>query len=80
MPKEARRAPAALSELNWLHPPREDDGSGTKDGRPYQATDECFHGLVAGPEAKDGPGEPEDAQLGNLKATRGRLEIALRPG
>jgi hypothetical protein len=45
-----------------------------------EAADERVHGVVAGPAAEDGPGEPQDAQLGDLEAARRRVEAAQRSG
>jgi len=39
-----------------------------------EAADERVHGVVTWSAAQDGAGEPQDAQLGDLQATRRRLE------
>ncbi|CAB0038491.1 unnamed protein product, partial [Trichogramma brassicae] len=46
--------------------------------RAHQAAHERVHGLVAGPASQDGPGESQDAQLGDLEAARRRVEAAER--
>jgi len=48
--------------------------------RPRQATDERLYGLVTWSAAQDGARQPEDAQFGDLEATRCRLEATGRDG
>ena len=48
--------------------------------RPRQATDERLHGVVARSEAQDGPGQPQDAQLGDQQAAGQRVEEVERGG
>ncbi|KAG1660945.1 hypothetical protein GQR58_021780 [Nymphon striatum] len=43
-------------------------------GRSRKAAHECLYGLVKRPETQDGPGEPQNAQLGDQQAPRRRVE------
>lgn len=70
-----------------LQPPGADDDEEAGRGA-HQAADERVHGVVPWPTAEDGPGQPKDAQLGNLEesgrpveaADRGRKEAVHRRG
>lgn len=46
----------------------------------HQAAHERVHGLVTWTAQEDGPGEPEDAQLGDQQAPGSRVEAADRDG
>ena len=61
-----------------MSPPQH--GSRVQADGSHQEADERLHGVVPRPEAEDGSGEPEDAQLGDLEETWRGLEVALRFG